>query len=197
MTHRVQTCSGKGYLFANLCSLPRPQPHLSWSNQAPCEFVHLVYSKGSTRSIKPTQERYTVGTQRIPHHCINTASPLSLIPAKNLWNHMWFQYLKSPRNPRACAVRPRSTHHAGLGLHWGPLLLPQPRAGRYWPPGHRVICDCSWDLMRLPVPMILPKPPPRYRSLVIARIDTNPWCHKHPLGSPVDIRWAWCAVAPL
>jgi hypothetical protein len=122
---------------------------------------------------------------------------LSLIPAKNLWNHMWFQYLKSPRNPRACAVRPRSTHHAGLGLHWGPLLLPQPRAGRYWPPGHRVICDCSWDLMRLPVPMILPKPPPRYRSLVIARIDTNPWCHKHPLGSPVDIRWAWCAVAPL
>ena len=104
---------------------------------------------------------------------------------------------KGPRNPRACAVRPRSTHHAGLGLHWGPLLLPQPRAGRYWPPGHRVICDCSWDLMRLPVPMILPKPPPRYRSLVIARIDTNPWCHKHPLGSPVDIRWACCAVAPL
>ena len=42
ITHRVQTCSGSGHLFANLCSLPRSQPHLSWPNQAPCEFVHLT-----------------------------------------------------------------------------------------------------------------------------------------------------------
>ena len=38
--------------------------------------------------------------------------------------------------PCACALRPRSTHHAGLGLHWGPSLLPQPWAGRCWPPEH-------------------------------------------------------------
>ena len=38
--------------------------------------------------------------------------------------------------PCACALRPRSTHHAGLGLYWGPSLLPQPWAGRCWPPEH-------------------------------------------------------------
>ena len=42
ITHRVKLCSGIGHLLANLCSLPRPQPHLSWPNQAPCEFVHLA-----------------------------------------------------------------------------------------------------------------------------------------------------------